>query len=135
MKEKINDLIEAIKFEIGELFSLKWVEIMSMLLYILVFIGIVIVAIIGFLLSLLFATLLLPFNLLKKILKKRIWWVNLTTWFRVYLEYKWDCMPYYKIYKVREYRKNGYKNLSQKTLNRWAYWIYRDYRERKFKVK
>ena len=128
MKEKLNDILESIKIEFGGLTTFKWSEIAGMLLYMLVLIFLIS-------LSIVLKIILLPFELIKKLFRKCIWWQNFTLWFKTYLQYKWDMMPNYNIYKVRETRKNGYKRLSQKTLNRWAYWIYRDYRERKFEVK
>mgnify|MGYP001369109915 CR=1 FL=1 len=124
MKEKLNDILESIKIEFGGLVTLKWSEIGEMLLYMLVLIFLIS-------LNIVLKILLLPYTLVKKLFKKCLWWQNFMLWFTVYIAYKWDEMPNYKIWKVIETRKNGYKCFTQKTLNRWAYWIYKDFRERK----
>lgn len=130
MKERLKEMLLNIKYELGSLIFFNFKDAFIYMFYVfistLIVILLAILAIVSLVLSVLFA----PINIFKKVLKNKIWFQNFTLWFRTYLEYKWNCMPNYDISKVRQIRKNGFKNATQKTLNRWAYWVYKNHRRK-----
>lgn len=120
----LNNILDQIKVEFGLLISFRWVDIALMLMNMLALVFLVTISIV-------LKVLFLPLDIAKRLLRNNVRFQGFGLWFGTYLSYKWGKMPNYDICRVRTARKNGFRGLSQKPLNRWAYWVYKDYRERK----
>lgn len=127
---KLKEILSSIIQELGSLLFFNFKDTFIYMFYVFISILIVILLAILAIVSLALSILFTPINIIKKVFDRMVWFQNFSLWFRTYLEYKWNCMPNYDISKVRQIRKNGFKNATQKTLNRWAYWVYKNHRRK-----